>query len=114
VAGAGEKYCSALLFLSLEGLSSELGRTVAAEDLGDEDVVGRLRDLVAAANRDMPDWSTVKRVALIPDALTIESGVVTPKLSIRRDLVLERYRGVLDAVYRRGAAGAGRAMVVEV
>jgi long-chain acyl-CoA synthetase len=114
VAGAGEKYCSALLFLSLEGLSSELGRTVAAEDLGDEDVVGRLRDLVAAANRDMPAWSTVKRVALIPDALSIESGVVTPKLSIRRDLVLERYRGVLDAVYRRGAAGAGRAMVVEV
>ncbi len=100
VVGEGEKYCTALLFVAHAALTEATGRTVEPWVLARADVQGRYRDLVAAANGDMPHWSTVKRFALVLDALTMESGHVTPKLSVKRETVLRAYAGVLEALYR--------------
>jgi long-chain acyl-CoA synthetase len=59
----------------------------------------------------MPHWSTVKRFALLMDELTQESGHVTPKLSVRRDLVLHAYGPVVDALYRDRRPPEGVAIV---
>src|SRR5699024_5052082 len=58
-------------------------------------------------NAGMPHWSTVKRAALVTETLTMESGDVTPKLSVRRERVTERYRGVLTALHEGQAAPEG-------
>ncbi len=111
VIGEGEKYCTALLFVAGPALEEAIQRPLDASALVASDVQGRYRDLVAGANRDMPHWSTVKRFALVLDELTMESGHVTPKLSVRRDTVLHAYAGVVDALYRGGRAPAGVAVV---
>lgn len=103
VTGDGQKYCTALLFLDHEALQARYGKA-------DESVLRdeRLRvDLAAAitnANLGMPHWSTVKRAAAVLDVLTMESGDVTPKLSIRRDKVISKHRPVLKALYLEEAA----------
>lgn len=111
VVGEGEKFCTALLFVAGPALEEATGRPIDASALAGPDVQGRYRDLVAAANRDMPHWSTVKRFALLLDELTQESGHVTPKLSIRRDAVLSAYGPVVDALYRDGWPPEGVAVV---
>jgi long-chain acyl-CoA synthetase len=111
VIGEGEKYCTALLFVAGPALEEAIQRPLDASALVASDVQGRYRDLVAGANRDMPHWSTVKRFALVLDELTMESGHVTPKLSVRRDTVLHAYAAVVDALYHGGRAPAGVAVV---
>ena len=59
---------------------------------------------VINANLGMPHWSTVKRAAAVLDVLTMESGDVTPKLSIRRDKVITEHRPILEALYREEEA----------
>lgn len=113
VVGEGEKYCAALLFVAGPVLAGAVGEPASAEGLERPAVQGRYRDLVAAANRDMPHWSTVKRFALVPDALTMESGAITPKLSVRRERVLDDYREVVEALYRGSRPPVG-ITVVEV
>ena len=41
-----------------------------------------------------------KKVALLPDELTIASGELTPTLKVKRKVVTERYAGLIDALYR--------------
>ena len=113
VVGEGEKYCAALLFVAGDELAAVLGEPVGPEALARSRAQGIYRDLVAAANRDMPHWSTVKRFALIADELTMAGGAVTPKLSVRREVVLGDYRAVVEALYRGGRAAPG-SVVVEV
>ncbi len=113
VVGEGERFCAALLFVARPELAAELAEAVTADAVARPTVQGRYRDLVAAANRDMPHWSSVKRFALILDELTMESGAVTPKLSVRRELVLDDYRAVVEALYRDAQPPPG-VSVVEV
>ncbi len=121
VLGEGEKYCTALVFAARDALEARTG-VRAVDALADRGVRAAMRDAVAAGNRDMPDWSCVKRFALLADDLTADSGALTPKLSVRREVVLRQYADVVDAIYRvgpgdepvLGADGSVRAYVVEV
>jgi long-chain acyl-CoA synthetase len=47
----------------------------------------------------MDHWSTVKRFALIPDELTVESDLLTPTLKIRRPKIHKSYADEIEALY---------------
>lgn len=106
IAGSGQRYCTALIFLSAEALQERYGRADASV-LGEGTLEERLLEALRKANAGMPHWSTVKRAALVTETLTMESGDVTPKLSVRRERVTERYRGVLTALHEGQAAPEG-------
>ncbi len=111
VIGEGEKYCTALLFVAKPALEALLGRPAEPWALARSDIQGRYRDLVAAANRNMPHWSSVKRFALVLDELTMESGAITPKLSVQRDTVLRAYQPVVETLYRETPPPVGVAII---
>jgi long-chain acyl-CoA synthetase len=46
-----------------------------------------------------------KKVALLDQEMTVESGELTPTLKVKRKLVNERYRSLIDGMYAEGAAG---------
>lgn len=110
VVGSGQKYCTALVFLSNDALMERYGRTDASV-LSEPGLETDLQRAVATANADMPHWSTIKKAAVVTDVLTMESGEVTPKLSIKREAVLQRYQHVLEALYAEKAAPAGAVFV---
>jgi long-chain acyl-CoA synthetase len=42
----------------------------------------------------------VKKVALLEDELTIDGGELTPTLKVKRRVIDEKYRPVIDELYR--------------
>ena len=57
----------------------------------EKEVFGSLSDL---ARYEMP-----KKIALLENDFSIETGELTPKLSVRRKIVDERYKAVIDSLY---------------
>jgi long-chain acyl-CoA synthetase len=60
------------------------------------------KTLVARANerlKTFPRWVRVRRVIAMREPWTIENGLLTPTLKLKRPLVLARFKAALDAVY---------------
>jgi long-chain acyl-CoA synthetase len=58
--------------------------------------------LVRRANERLkafPRYVRVRRAIVAPEPWTVENGLLTPTLKIRRDAVLKRFAGEIDAVY---------------
>ncbi len=99
IIGEGEKYCAALLFL--------------APGHDSEEAEAELKRAVQEANRALPEWSQAKRALLLTDTLSIAEGTLTPKLSVRRKQVLERYQTQISALYRPDKRSTGRILELE-
>lgn len=112
IAGSGEKYCTALLFLDHETLTARYG-VATADVLRKAGLASELREVVRHANAGMPDWSSVKRVAALVKQLGMADGSVTPKLSVRRDKVVADNAAVLRQLYDEAPAPDG-ALFIEV
>jgi long-chain acyl-CoA synthetase len=61
------------------------------------DVRALLRAEIAASTNDLAPREQVRRVAVAPRDLTIESGELSPTLKVRRRAVEARYRDLIDA-----------------
>jgi len=59
---------------------------------------------------DLARFETPQKIALLPAAFSLERGELTPTLKVKRRVVDEHFRNVIDAVYAR-AASAGSAPV---
>ena len=55
---------------------------------------------IAGLTPDLANFERVKKIALIPDELTIAGGELTPTMKVKRRVIDEKYRGVIDALYR--------------
>lgn len=104
VIGSEQKYCVALIFPdhdALEGMAEAAGkRDVALEELIKEAAVTeRYKRIVEAANQDVDQWSEIKRFALIPSQLSVERGLLTPTMKIRRPQIRSEYEDVIRALY---------------
>jgi long-chain acyl-CoA synthetase len=54
---------------------------------------------IAGLTPDLSNYERVKKVALIPDELTIAGNELTPTMKVKRRVVDEKYREVIDALY---------------
>lgn len=106
VHGDRRKFVSALITINVEALheqAAELGlpANAAPEDLVEETVV---KDLIGkhveAVNLELEGYQQVKKYALLAEDFTVENGLLTPTLKVRRKQVEARYQDVLDGFYR--------------
>ncbi|NBB75671.1 MAG: AMP-binding protein [Bacteroidetes bacterium] len=106
VVGESEKFCAALIFPNEEqlraraaamGLDAE-GMTLQAL-IQEPAVVDLYQELVDQAGEGMDHWSTVKRFALVPAALTVESGLLTPTMKVKRPKIREQFASQIKALY---------------
>ncbi|MGH9929916.1 MAG: AMP-dependent synthetase/ligase [Pyrinomonadaceae bacterium] len=54
---------------------------------------------IAGLTTELAQYERVKKVALLENELTIEEGELTPTLKVKRRVVDEKYRDVIDALY---------------
>ena len=105
VVGSDRKFCTALVFPNPDQVRAQakefgLNAEQAIDDLlAEPDIVDAYRAIVQSANEGMDHWSTVKRFALIPDELTVESDLLTPTLKIRRPKIHKAYADEIEALY---------------
>ena len=91
-------------FKVLDQRLAALGRPSAprAELVTRADVIGLYEEIVHALNRDLAHFEQLKRVALLPAEFTVAGGELTPTLKVRRSVVEERWREVIEKVYVGG------------
>ena len=54
---------------------------------------------VAQRLHSFPGYAQVRRVAIIDEPWTVEAGLLTPTLKLRRQRILDHYRLVIDDLY---------------
>jgi len=69
------------------------------ELLHHSEVVNLLHGEVARFTRHFANFEQPKKVVIIEDDWTVESGELTPKLSIRMNAIQEKYGALIDALY---------------
>jgi long-chain acyl-CoA synthetase len=107
VYGDARPYPVALLTLNAE----ELARFATSQGLLTTDyaaltresvVVARVQQIVEAKNASLPSYARIKKFAIVAAEFTEAAGEVTPTQKIKRRIVAERYRNVLESLYREG------------
>jgi long-chain acyl-CoA synthetase len=104
VHGDRRKYLTALLGLDpghLEAWAAQKGLEFASYEsfIGNRVLLEEVQRVVDGVNRHLARYETIKRFALLPRPLEAEKGELTPTLKIRRRIVEERFRHLLDALY---------------
>jgi long-chain acyl-CoA synthetase len=103
VVGDGRPHCVALLVPSAElvvAVQSRLGAGANRAALAaDHAMHEELRAAVEAANRQLAPFETIKRFALLPEEPSAEAGTLTPTLKLRRRILIERHRELIESLY---------------
>ena len=58
-----------------------------------------IRQAVASANSHLASFESIKNFAILPDDFTIESGELTPSLKVKRKVVDQHYRDLIESLY---------------
>jgi long-chain acyl-CoA synthetase len=57
---------------------------------------------IAARTQNLAKFEKIKRIALLDQELTVEGGEMTPTLKVKRRVVDQKYRDVIDRIYAEG------------
>ena len=57
------------------------------------------RDLVESFNKYFNHVEQIKKFELLPREWTIESGEMTPKMSLKRKVIMEKFREPIERIY---------------
>jgi len=99
--GANRPHNVALVVLNQVNLAKWAEREGVT--LGDPTTNPRVRELLKAEleahSKDFRGYERPKNFALITADFTVENGMLTPKMSVRRNQVLKHYQSTLDALY---------------
>ncbi|HJQ34160.1 MAG TPA: long-chain fatty acid--CoA ligase [Pyrinomonadaceae bacterium] len=112
--GAGRKFPSALIVPDWEMLRSYaqhkgLDIREPADFCRHPRILDLLQRQVDSLTQDLSRFERVKRVALLEQELTVTGGELTPTLKIKRRVIDDKYRDVIDRIYEEAdSAGSGR------
>jgi long-chain acyl-CoA synthetase len=108
VLGEGKSFLSALVCLNAaqsEEICSQQGWKPDA--WGEQDQQAFLVDKIAAQMDDFPGYATVRKVAVSDTEWTVENGLLTPTLKVKRASVMDEFAEQIDALYSgHGVHGA--------
>ncbi len=104
VIGDKRKFCSALIVPAMEPLqkfAQEKGFAYSSTSqlLEHPEVVKLFEQEVAAVNKNLASYESIKKFALIEHPFTIESGELTPTLKVKRRVVEQKYAEVIEKLY---------------
>lgn len=103
VVGEGRRYLTALLTLESDALANwakEHGKVADYEALVDDpDLRAEIDALVADVNGRWSRVENVRKYRILPHEFTIAGGELTPTLKVKRNIVVDVYRDVIEEMY---------------
>ena len=69
------------------------------EDIKRPEVKQMFEELVENINPSFNHVEQVKKFELLPKEWSIETGEMTPKMSLKRKVIMEKYKTALDRIY---------------
>ncbi len=105
VLGADQKFVSALIVPSLPNVQDWARKNNITESnngklLNHPKVSNLFKELVESFNKFFNHVEQVKKFELLPNEWSVDTGEMTPKLSLKRKVVMEKYRDAIDRIYK--------------
>jgi long-chain acyl-CoA synthetase len=103
VIGEGRSYLTALLVLNADlwtGLAREYRLDPEqSESLRDERLLRAMLHRIREVLADFPGYAKIRRVTLMLEPWSIDNGMMTPTMKIKRNQVLSRYDAEIRRMY---------------
>lgn len=103
IVGEGKSYLSALVVLNGETwpqLAQQYGLDpLDTSSLKNKKLMSAVQKMIAKSLHDFPGYAKVRRVSLSLQPWTIEGGLVTPTLKIKRALVVKKFEKEIEGMY---------------
>lgn len=110
VVGEGKAYLSALVVINGDlwpGLAQDCGLDpMAPASLSEHRLLALLLGRIRAALKDFPGYAKIRRILPLLEPWTLDNGLLTPTLKVKRAKVLERYADQVSGLYEEGAANS--------
>ena len=105
VVGEGKKFAGALIVPNFDQLSlwcRENNLTFINKELmiKDKAVIALMRKEVERLNKSLGDYERVQRFELLPSDFSAEKGEVTSTMKIRRNVVQEHYKDLIEGMFQ--------------
>ena len=100
--GEGKPFLSAMVVLNHEQwkkITPDKGSNADADAVRTPEVEKQLLARIAAQMKDFPGYAQVRRISATLEPWTVENGLLTPTLKLRRSRVLEKFHAQLDQMY---------------
>jgi long-chain acyl-CoA synthetase len=109
ILGDKRKFASVLVspnFAALEewARENEIAFTSRAELVANPKVQALYEAIVEGINQNLARFEKLKRVMMVADEFTIDNGVLTPTMKLKRRVIEERYKKQIDDLYAQAEA----------
>ncbi|MFO0686964.1 MAG: AMP-dependent synthetase/ligase [Sandaracinus sp.] len=99
VYGDGKKFLVAGIWPNHAAVDAHLAAEGVAAAAREEATRALLEQRVARVNAQLASYESIKKFAVLAPALTVESGLLTPTLKIKRKKIYEKFHAALEALY---------------
>ena len=105
VLGENERFPAALILPNFPALSAWCERSgipySTNEDMvKDQRILDKIQSILDHFNKDFGHWEQIKKFELLTEDWSIDGGELTPKLSLKRKVILQKYKEQVDRIYR--------------
>jgi long-chain acyl-CoA synthetase len=105
VIGENRRFPAALIVPSFEALQEwckrkELTCTSREEMIKNPQVIDKFQREINFYNKEFGHWEQVKKFTLLPKEWSIDGGELTPKLSFKRKVILEKNKDIIEEIYK--------------
>ena len=106
VIGEGERFPAALIVPTFDYLKSwcnlhEIPYTSPEEMVHVPEVLARYQREIDDLSGEFGHWEQVKKFVLLPKEWSIDGGEMTPKLSIKRNVVMQKFANLITEIYKQ-------------
>ncbi len=105
VIGENQKYASALIVPAFAYLKEycklhNIVYNTDADIIKNPSIKARIVQEVEAVNKDLAHYETIKRPELMPREWTIDKNEMTPKLSLKRKIIMNANKELVEKIYK--------------
>jgi long-chain acyl-CoA synthetase len=105
VIGEGEKMPAALIQVNYEFIEEWAKRhhlkfNSKQEITENQKLRDRIQEEIDEANEKFGHWEQIKKFEITPDIWTIEDGHLTPTMKMKRKVIKEKYKNLIESIYR--------------
>jgi long-chain acyl-CoA synthetase len=99
--GEGKPYLAAVVVLNDEqwaraAAEANLDPSADLDGKGEKLLVQRIAKRIKA----FPGYAQVRKVAVAKEKWTIDNGLITPTLKLKRNIIIGRYQSAIEAMYK--------------
>lgn len=104
VIGENQKFASALIVPAFTNIrewaaTKDLKFDTNAELASNAIVKKKIQEEIESINKTLGQHETIKKAELLSEEFSIQKGEMTPKLSLKRKVIIENNRSVVDRIY---------------